>query len=83
MKPLFSSIMVVLVLVLALMPSAQTMAGSDEPGVSQPGSADESQLPIYSPPKKFVPRARVGGELRGKPSTLISFDGDEVIIERK
>lgn len=32
-------------------------------------STDESSQPLYTPPKKFTPRARVGGDVRGTDGT--------------
>jgi len=45
--------------------TATTLAVSDQPNVSQSNPKDEVTLPIYTPPKKLTPRARVGGGLRG------------------
>jgi hypothetical protein len=44
---------------------ATTLAVSDQPAVSQSAPKDDVPLPIYTPPKKLTPRARVGGGLRG------------------
>jgi Domain of Unknown Function (DUF928) len=41
------------------------LTAANEPAMSQNAASDETQLPIYTPPKKFTPRARVGGALRG------------------
>ncbi len=54
---------------MGLFDSATTLAVSDQPTVSQPGPTDEVPLPIYTPPKKVTPRARVGGGLRGTDGT--------------
>jgi len=32
-------------------------------------ASSDQQIPVYSPPKKFIPRARVGGEMRGGEPT--------------
>jgi len=58
-----------LILSMGLFDSATTLAVSDQPTVSQPGPTDEVPLPIYTPPKKLTPRARVGGGLRGTDGT--------------
>lgn len=51
-----------LVLTVAGSPIGQATELSATPKADQQG---ELQLPTYSPPKKLVPRARVGGTLRG------------------
>lgn len=45
--------------------SARTCAASEQAVTPQAGSVEDPSLPIYTPPKKFSPRARVGGQLRG------------------
>src|SRR5574341_1289498 len=40
-------------------------AAAEQSVVAQKGQADETQFPVYAPPKKLTPRARVGGTLRG------------------
>ncbi|HEX8751607.1 MAG TPA: DUF928 domain-containing protein, partial [Nitrospira sp.] len=40
---------------------------SEIPAASPPNPSDEQ--PLYSPPKKFIPRARVGGDVRGTEGT--------------
>lgn len=52
-------------LTLAAVPSGWMAGGSAPIPSVQAAQTDESQRPIYTPPKKLVPRARVGGELRG------------------
>jgi hypothetical protein len=52
----------------ALMPAV-----ADQPAISQSGSTDSAPLPLYQPPKKLTPRARVGGGLRGT-------DGDDPVL---
>ena len=44
---------------------ATTPAVADQPAVTQSGPTDNVPLPLYQPPKKLTPRARVGGGLRG------------------
>jgi uncharacterized protein DUF928 len=45
--------------------SAVGPAQSGQTAASPAQQSDEFTEPIYTPPKKFTPRARVGGELRG------------------
>lgn len=40
-------------------------AQSEIPAASPPNQPDESSQPLYAPPKKLTPRARVGGDMRG------------------
>lgn len=44
---------------------AAGLSQSEQTPVSPTQQSDELTQPIYTPPKKFIPRARVGGELRG------------------
>lgn len=53
--------LVILILGLGFIESSQTPVASAQPGTPQAGS-DE---PVYTPPKRALPRARVGGEMRG------------------
>jgi hypothetical protein len=65
-KPLLAFLLIsTMILSLAVVEPTQTMAGSDQSGAPQAGSPEEPSLPVYTPPKKFSPRARVGGEMRG------------------
>ena len=73
MRSLTVSLLSGLILSMGLFDSATTLAVSDQPTVSQPGPTDEVPLPIYTPPKKLTPRARVGGGLRGT-------DGSDPVI---
>ena len=73
MRSLTVSLLMGLILTMGLCDSATTLAASDQPAVSQPGTTEEVQLPIYTPPKKITPRARVGGGLRGT-------DGNDPVI---
>jgi hypothetical protein len=45
--------------------SATVLAVSEQPSVAQSKPTDDVPLPVYTPPKKLTPRARVGGGLRG------------------
>ena len=54
-----------LILGLGLCHSATALAAADQPAVSQSGPTGDVPLPVYTPPKKLTPRARVGGGLRG------------------
>jgi hypothetical protein len=44
---------------------SQAKGGSDQSSAPQVSSSDDSSRPLYTPPKKLTPRARVGGQLRG------------------
>lgn len=57
-----------LLLLIALNSPATPPAFSAEAEAAAKGSSGD-QLPLYQPPKKFTPRARVGGELRGTEGT--------------
>jgi hypothetical protein len=60
----------------ALMPAV-----ADQPAASQSGSKNNEPLPLYQPPKKLTPRARVGGGLRGTDGTdpvLVALVPDHV-----
>jgi hypothetical protein len=50
-----------------------TPAVADQAAVSQSGPTADAPLPLYQPPKKLTPRARVGGGLRGT-------DGNDPVI---
>ena len=54
-----------LILSLGLFDLTTTLAVADQPTVSQSGPTEDTPLPLYTPPKKLTPRARVGGGLRG------------------
>lgn len=43
-------------------------AAADHPMVAQIVQQADAQLPVYTPPKKLQPRARIGGTLRGTDS---------------
>jgi hypothetical protein len=54
-----------LILSVAFLPAVGSLAGPDQPAAAPSVPADESDRPLYAPPKKLIPRARVGGEMRG------------------
>lgn len=41
------------------------LVAADQPNVPEVGLEDSSSTPLYTPPKKLTPRARIGGPLRG------------------
>ena len=55
----------VIILSMGLFDPTTTPAIADQPAVSQSGPTEAVPLPLYMPPKKLTPRARVGGGLRG------------------
>jgi uncharacterized protein DUF928 len=42
---------------------------SEIPAAAPPNQSDELSQPLYTPPKKLTPRARVGGDVRGTEDT--------------
>jgi len=54
-----------LILSMGLFVPATTPAVADQPAVKQSGPTENVPLPLYQPPKKLTPRARVGGGFRG------------------
>jgi len=54
--------------------SGSIEAVAEQASATQAGQSEETQFPIYKPPKKLTPRARVGGTLRGT-------DGSELDIQ--
>ena len=42
-----------------------TLASAEQPTPAKRIQQEDLQLPVYTPPKKLTPRARVGGTLRG------------------
>ena len=54
-----------LILSLGVFGPASTSAIADQPSVAQSKPTEDVPLPVYTPPKKLTPRARVGGGLRG------------------
>ena len=73
MRSLTVSLLAGLILSMGLVDPATTPAASDQPSASQSGSTEDVPLPLYQPPKKLTPRARVGGGLRGT-------DGSDPVI---
>ena len=73
MRSLTFSLFLGLILSMGLVDPATTPAASDQPSVLQSGSTEDVPLPLYTPPKKLTPRARVGGGLRGT-------DGSDPVI---
>ena len=65
MRSLTVSLLSGLILSMGLCGPATTLAVSGQPGVAQAGPTEDAPLPLYTPPKKLTPRARVGGGLRG------------------
>ena len=65
MRSLTLSLLLGLILSLGLCDPATTLAVSDQPSVAQSAPTEDVPLPLYQPPKKLTPRARVGGGLRG------------------
>lgn len=67
-----------------------TMAGSNPPvviaqsAVSEAAPSGDADMPVYTPPKKrFIPRARVGGSLRGtdgKDPEVVALVPDHVAL---
>jgi hypothetical protein len=52
-----------------------------EQSITQTAPSEGSQLPVYTPPKKITPRARVGGTLRGtdgKDPEIVALVPDHV-----
>ena len=54
-----------LMLSMGLYDSATTLAVADQPALSPSKPTEDVPLPLYQAPKKLIPRARVGGGLRG------------------
>ena len=65
MRRLTVSLLSGLILSLGLFVSTTMPAVADQSAVTQAGPTDNAPLPLYQPPKKLTPRARVGGGLRG------------------
>lgn len=80
MRSLTVSLLSGLILSMGLWDPATALAVSDQPGVAQSEPTDVP-LPLYTPPKKLTPRARVGGGLRGtdgKDPELVALVPDHV-----
>ena len=65
MRSLTLSLLLGLILSMGLCDPTTTLAVSDQPTVAQSAPTEDVPLPLYQPPKKLTPRARVGGGLRG------------------
>jgi hypothetical protein len=65
MRTLTVALLSGLVLSLGLCDPAMMLAASGQPGVAPSSPKEDVPLPIYTPPKRVTPRARVGGGLRG------------------
>ncbi len=66
MKPtLLFCIICTVLLGLTLAEPTQATAGSEQSAPPQVASPDDQSLPVYTPPRKLSPRARVGGDMRG------------------
>jgi Domain of Unknown Function (DUF928) len=65
MRSVTVSLLSGLILSMGMFDSSTTLAVSDQPSVTQPGVTEDVPLPLYQPPEKLIPRARVGGGLRG------------------
>jgi hypothetical protein len=59
------SLLSAIILNIGLLDSAMVLAVSEQPSVAQSTPTEDVSLPVYTPPKKLTPRARVGGGLRG------------------
>jgi len=60
-----SLLLVGLILSMGFYDPATTPAVSEQPGIAQSTPTEDISLPLYQPPKKLTPRARVGGGFRG------------------
>lgn len=81
MRNVTVSLLVGLILSIGFYDPAMTLAASDQPSVAQSKPTEDVPLPIYTPPKKLTPRARVGGGLRGtdgKEPEIVALVPDHV-----
>lgn len=86
MRSLLFSLLLGLILSVGLYDPAAAPAASDQPRVAQSGATDDVTLPVYQPPKKLIPRARVGGGLRGTDGSdpvLVALVPDHVGLTLK
>jgi hypothetical protein len=68
-------------LAVALSGSGPIDAAAGQSLMAQASQPDETQFPVYTPPKKLTPRARVGGTLRGtdgKDPEIVALVPDHV-----
>jgi Domain of Unknown Function (DUF928) len=73
MRSLIVLLLSALILSMGLFGPAMTPAAADQSALSKSGPTEDAPLPLYQPPKKLTPRARVGGGLRGT-------DGSDPVI---
>jgi len=81
MRNVTVSLLVGLILSIGFYDTAMTLAASDQPSVAQSKPTEDVPLPVYTPPKKLTPRARVGGGLRGtdgKEPEIVALVPDHV-----
>ncbi len=86
MRSITASLLSGLILGIGLCGPATTPAESGQPSVAQSGPTEDVQLPHYTPPKKLIPRARVGGGLRGTDGSdpvLVALVPDHVGLTAK
>ena len=62
-----------LIVSIGLFGAATMLAAEEQPAGSKSGLTQDAPVPLYQPPKKLTPRARVGGGLRGT-------DGNDPVI---
>jgi hypothetical protein len=65
---------------------AYILDATDTAAATQAGLQEDPPLPVYTPPKKLTPRARVGGSLRGTEGTepeLVALVPDHVGLTMK
>ena len=65
---------------------AHILNAADTATATQAGLQEDPPLPVYTPPKKLTPRARVGGSLRGTEGTepeLVALVPDHVGLTMK
>ncbi|NWF73961.1 MAG: DUF928 domain-containing protein [Nitrospirae bacterium] len=65
MRSLTIALLSGMLLSMGLCVSATNQAMAEQPTLSKSGPTEDAPLPLYQPPKKITPRARVGGGLRG------------------
>jgi hypothetical protein len=81
MRSITVSLLSGLILSIGLFDSATTLAVSDQPAVAQSGPTEDVPFPLYTPPRKLTPRARVGGGFRGtdgKDPEIVALVPDHV-----
>jgi hypothetical protein len=72
--------------VVMIVAGMHTLASAKQPTPTTTIQQDDSQLPVYTPPKRLTPRARVGGTLRGSDShepELVALVPDHVGLTAK